>query len=291
MLNNELDWLEIRLATMATHISYFVILESSVTFTGIPKPPILKEEANWKRFEKWHGQIIHRVVEGMPVESAKRTWDLEDWERNAMFLQGVMGIAEEEKRAKEGDVLIVADVDEIVRPAALLVLRECEIPLRVTLRSQFYYYGFMWRHVGEEWAHPQATVYKGAKGTILPADLRNGEGGNVLRAWWEKHDLWNAGWHCSTCFEKIDEVLGKMRSFSHMSLNKEPFRNRSRIVDRVRNGIDLWDRKDQVYERRENNGDIPEFVKKDRKRFGYLLDRDGMNGGFTDYGSGEDAGE
>jgi len=293
MLNNELDWLEIRLSTMATHVSYFIIMESSVTFTGLPKPPILKEGENWARFEKWHSQIIHRVVENMPVGTAKRTWDLEDWERNAMFLQGVLGIQEEEKKALEGDVLVVADVDEIVRPAALLVLRECEIPLRVTLRSQFYYYGLMWRHVGEEWAHPQATVYKGAKGTILPADLRNGEGGNALRAWWEKQDLWNAGWHCSSCFERIEEVLGKMSSFSHTGLNEERFRGRTRIVDRVRKGLDLWDREGEVYERVEGNQDVPEILREEgnKERFGYMLERDGSNAGFVDYSADEDAGE
>lgn len=210
-----------------------------------------------------------------------------------MLLQGVMGSGvEAEKRARQDDVLIVADVDELVRPATLLVLRECQIPARVTLRSRFYYYGFQWEHRGEEWPHPQATVFRG-ENTILPADLRNGEGGNRVLGWWEKADLWNSGWHCSSCFAAIGDMLNKMQSFSHTSLNQEKFRDRTRIVDRVRKGLDLWDRPGEIYEWRQNNNDIPDFLKgeEEKKRFGYMLNRDGSDAGFTDYGPEEDAGD
>lgn len=287
MLNNELDWLEIRLSTMSSHVSHFIIIESPITFTGLSKPLTLRD--NWERFSKWHSQIIYKVLENPPA-NPKRTWDVEDYQRNAMLLQGVMGI-EGSSGARNGDILIVADVDEIIRPSALLVLHECNIPARLTLRSRFYYYGFQWEHHGEEWAHPQATIFRGAR-TILPADLRNGEGGSRLVGWWEKAELWNAGWHCSTCFETVGEVLNKMRSFSHTSLNAERFRDRTRIVDRVRKGLDLWDRKGEVYDRRDENADIPEILKgEERERFGYLLNRDGSNAAFVDYGPGEDDGE
>lgn len=289
MLNNELDWLEMRLRTMGGQVDYFVVLESRVTFTGLAKKLVfadaLREE---KRFQAWKDRIIYVVVEGMPV-NAPRTWDLEDHQRNAMLLQGVLGQpAASEKMVEEGDLLIVADVDELVRPAALLVLRECNVPDRVTLRSKFYYYGFQWLHKGEEWAHPQATVYRGTS-TILPADLRNGEGGNRVKGWWDKADLWNAGWHCSSCFSTVDDMLNKMKSFSHTSLNHEEYRNKTRIVNYIRKGLDLWDRPTETYARVEQNEDIPEFLKtpESRKRFGYLLDRDGPNAGFTDYKEGD----
>ena len=283
MLNTEKDMLEIRLETMAAHVDYFVILQSTTTFTGLVKPLILQEKENWGRVEKWQKQIIYKVVEGMPVNAA-RTWDLEDFQRNAMMLQGVLGVKDEDKMVQEGDVLIVADVDEIVRPAALRLLRECDIPSRITLRSKFYYYGFQFMHRGEEWAHPQATVYKG-NDTILPADLRNGEGGNRVRGWWDKADLWNAGWHCSSCFSTVEDMLNKMQSFSHTSLNQEVFRDKARIVDRVREGKDLWDREGEIYDKIKNNEDIPEFLKGEgvQRRFRYLLDREGVTAGFTDY--------
>jgi len=279
MLNNELDWLEIRLETMAPHVNYFVIVESRVTFTKLPKSLTLQE--NWDRFKPFHDKIIYKVLENPPI-NANRTWDLEDYQRNAMLLQGLNGTRlTEEQRAKAGDVLIVADVDEIVRPATLVVLRECEIPPRVTLRSSFYYYGFQWEHRGEEWPHPQATIYRG-NNTILPADLRNGEGGFRLLWWWDKQDLWHSGWHCSSCFRTVQDMLNKMQSFSHTRLNQEAYRDRGRIVDRISRGQDLWDRPGEIYDRREDNQDVPEYIKR-KTRFGYLLDRNGPDAGFTDY--------
>ena len=287
MVNNEMDWLEIRMQEMGEHVDHFVVVESAVTFTGREKELVVQQ--HWDRFEKWHKKIVYHVLKDPPVES-KRAWDLEDFQRNAMLLQAMASL-DGESLPRRGDVVIVADVDEIIRPAALLVLRNCDIPKRVTLRSQFYYYGFQWLHRGEEWAHPQATIYQGVKDTILPADLRNGEGGNRIAAWWEKADLWNAGWHCSSCFNTVEGLLDKMASFSHTGLNMDVFRDRIRIVDRVRKGQDLWDREGEVYERIEGNRDIPELIKKEPERFGYLLNRDGPNAGFEDMGAGEVTGD
>jgi beta-1,4-mannosyl-glycoprotein beta-1,4-N-acetylglucosaminyltransferase len=286
MVNNEMDWLEIRLNTMAAHVDYFVVLESAVTFTGLEKNLTLKE--NWDRFAGFHEQIIYRVVQNPPLNAA-RTWDLEDHQRNAMFDQVIPGL-EGEQEARIGDVIIVSDVDEIIRPATLQILRNCDFHQRLTLRSRFYYYGFQFLHKGPEWEHPQATTFQGRSNTIRPANLRNGEGGNRLVAWWNKADLWNAGWHCSSCFATIEDMLTKMKSFSHVSLNQEHFRNRTRIVDRVRKGLDLWDREGELYEKIEGNDDIPEFLKGERERFKYLLDRQSPNAGFMDYGPEEVAG-
>lgn len=277
MLNDELDWLEIRLHTLSAAVDYFVIVESRLTFTGLNKPLTLKD--NWARFARFHSQIIYHELENPPI-GASRTWDFEDHQRNAMYLQVVPDL-QGEQMPRAGDVLLVSDVDEIPRPATLTALRNCAFQTRLTLRSQFYYYGFQFRHRGPQWAHPQATIYKGEK-TILPADLRNGEGGNFARTWWDKADLWNAGWHCSTCFETVDEVLGKMSSFSHTGLNQDVYRNRSRIVDRVRKGLDLWDREGEVYDMVQGNEDVPEYLKENRERFKYLLERTSADGGFKD---------
>lgn len=289
MVNDEMDWLEIRLHTLASTVDYFVIMESPFTFTGREKPLVLKE--NWDRFKEFHNKIIYHVLENPPIGST-RTWDYEDFQRNAMFLQTFPGM-QGSQEAQLGDIVIVSDVDEIPRPATLMLLRNCDVPRRITIRSRFYYYGFQNLHIGEEWAHPQATIFGGlGKGeTVLPADLRNGEGGNRLKGWWDKQDLYNAGWHCSTCFETVEQVLTKMSSFSHTGLNQEQYREPTRIVDRVRKGKDLWDREGESYQRIDVNEDIPKYLKADRERWSYLLNRDGPNAGFKDYADGYTPGE
>lgn len=289
MINDEMDWLEIRLHTLNSTVDYFVIVESPVTFTGMTKPLVLKD--NWDRFKEFHEKIIYHQLENPPLGST-RTWDYEDHQRNAMFLQTFPRMHGGQEEPQLGDIILVSDVDEVPRPATIMILRNCDVPKRVTIRSRFYYYSFQYLHRGPEWGHGQATTFGGVKQgqTILPADLRNGEG-NRFTGWWDKADLWNAGWHCSTCFETIEQVLTKMSSFSHTGLNKEEYRDPTRIVDRVRKGKDLWDREGEIYDRIVGNEDIPEYLKSDRKRWGYLLNRDGVDAGFRDYTDGDIPGE
>lgn len=81
----------------------------------------------------------------------------------------------------------------------------------------------------------------------------------------------------------MGELLEKMGAFSHVWMNDQEYRDRRRIADRVRNGDDLWDRWEQVYDKVQGNMDIPGLVARERERFGYLLKRDGENAGFEDF--------
>lgn len=280
MVSGELDWLEIRLHELQDQVDYFVIVESATTFTGIPKPLYLKE--HWDMLQPFHKKIIYHVLEKSPTFNSTRTWDHEDLQRNAMFDQVFPKLQGEEKPSM-GDVIIVSDVDEIPRPEALTIMRNCDYSRRLTLRSRFYYYSFQWLHRGEEWAHPQATYYEG-EDTIRPANLRNGEGGsNALLRKLEKADLHNAAWHCSSCFATVEEMLTKMSSFSHTTLNRPEFRETSGLVRRVRNGLDLFDRPTEFYDRVEKNEDIPRYLKTNQEKFTYMLDRDPTNANFRDY--------
>ncbi|KAI4870409.1 glycosyltransferase family 17 protein [Hypoxylon rubiginosum] len=282
MVNIELDWLEIRLNTTYSYVDYFVIVESRKTFTNHDKPLVIKE--NFDKFSAYRDKIIYHELEipdGFHSDRLNPSWDFEDLQRNAMYKQ-VLPRLEGKQAPVAGDVIIVADVDEIVRPETLVVLKACNFPRRLTLRSHFYYYSFQYLHQGTQWAHPQATYYQGWR-TILPVNLRNSDGGLQPLIRLEKGDLWSAGWHCSTCFSTVDEVLTKLSSFSHIWLNQDVFRSRDRIADRVRNGKDLWDREGEEYERIDNNKDIPSALLGNRDKYSYLLDRDGPTAGFKDY--------
>ena len=74
-----------------------------------------------------------------------------------------------------------------------------------------------------------------------------------------------------------------MQSFSHTELNRVKYRQKEWIVEHVRNGLDLWGRWGQWYERLEGNKDIPGYLRVEQERFGYLLNRDGVDAGFVDY--------
>lgn len=280
MINDELDWLEIRLNTTYHYVDYFIVVEAEQTFTGLPKPLVIKD--NFHRLEPYFPKIIYHRLEYPADFSPKRTWDREDLQRDATFTQ-VFPRLSGPQTPSWGDVLVVADVDEIPRPETLAVLRACRYPRRLTLRSRFYYYSFQFLHRGPEWAHPQATFFEGVGRTVTPTHLRNGDGGLQPLIYWDKADLWNAGWHCSSCFRTMEELLNKMQSFSHTWMNAAEYRDRDRIADRVRRGKDLWDRNRDLFDRLEGNKDVPPILLADPERFRYLLNRDGPTAGFEDY--------
>ncbi|KAK3626879.1 hypothetical protein LTR56_012719 [Elasticomyces elasticus] len=163
LFSTELDWLEIRLNTLAPYVDYFVVIESPTTFTSKPKPLILQQ--NWSKFEKHHEKMIYMVVRD-PVVST-RHWDHEDFFRNALLHEVFPTLVGTSKEAHKGDVLLISDMDEIFRPGVALLLRYCDFPSRLTLRTHFYYYSFQWYHRGKQWAHPDATIFGVEQGDTL----------------------------------------------------------------------------------------------------------------------------
>lgn len=65
-LNNELDMLELRLNILNDYVDYFVIVESTETFTGVDKP--LYYQLNKERFSEFEHKIIHFVISDTPKD-------------------------------------------------------------------------------------------------------------------------------------------------------------------------------------------------------------------------------
>jgi beta-1,4-mannosyl-glycoprotein beta-1,4-N-acetylglucosaminyltransferase len=281
LVDTELDWLEIRMHELQHQVDYFVILEATSTFTQHPKP--LHFKSNFDRFQDFYPKIIYHALNLDHIKDGD-AWEREIYSRNSLFdvaFPSLLGPAAPEL----GDVILVSDADEIPRPSALILLRNCQFPERTTLRSRFFYYSFQWLHVGlvwdypkeQEWHHPQATYYQGLNETIKPEDLRMSHNGDP----W---DLWNAGWHCSSCFSTVAQMIHKIESFSHTDWDQPQFKEPSEIVRRVRHGVDIVDREWENNLRVDPMKDIPEYLKKNQERFDYMLNRDPMNANFKDYG-------
>jgi len=273
LMGSELDWLEIRLNELHRQVDYFVIVESAHTFTDNAKPLYFKE--NFGRFAKFAPQIIYRVVDFAGMENGS-SWDREAYQRNSLF-DAVFPSLVGPQAPRLGDVILVSDLDEIPRPSTLTLLRNCDYPERVTLRSRFFYYSFQWEHSGGDWWHPQATFYQG-KGTIRPEDLRMGD---------SEADIFNSSWHCSSCFETVAQMANKITSFSHTEYDQPEFKDPAQIVRRVRNGLDLFDREDEKYDKVDSTVDLPMYLKANEERFSFMIDRDPLNANFKDYPASE----
>lgn len=269
LVNDELDALELRMSQMQ-QVDYFVIVESTTTFSDNEKP--LHVQENLSRYSKLQNKMILHTLNTTGQEFGD-AWARETFSRNALFQQ-VFPMLQMAQTPTHGDVIIVGDVDELVRPEVLTALRNCEIPRRVKLWTRFYYYSFQWLSPEghSEWGHPDVTYFDGFDETILPQDLRSGGG--------TESEVYSAGWHCSYCFRTLTEIISKIKSFSHQEMNTPDFTDPRKILERVRTGRDMFSRWDMY--RIENNVDVPETVVKDRKKWGFMLDRDGEDAGFED---------
>lgn len=269
LIGTELSWAEIRLNELASTVDYFVILEAEKTFTNKTKPTFFKN--NWKHFEKFGPQIIYHLLNDEAIQDYG-AWDREHYQRNALITQVFPNLLGD-KAPNMGDVIIVSDVDEIPRPETIEKLRNCDIPERTGMESKFFLYSFDWHRTDSQWFHPQATFWKG-EDTILPESLRMTG---------TEYEFLDAAWHCTTCFSSIKEFVTKVKSFSHQEWNQPEFTDPEAIVNRVRNGIDLFDRGFTYEKVPENEIDVPAYLLQHQQKFAYLLTRDPANGNFRDY--------
>ncbi|MCV0428250.1 MAG: hypothetical protein K5905_22570 [Roseibium sp.] len=118
VFHNEFDLLEIRLREMGNHVDHFVLVEANKTQRGGAKPFYFAE--NRSRFSEWADKIIDLQIEfpdelppalGVYKNRRRADWERENYQRNC--------IARALETCGEDDLILLSDVDEIVRSAVL----------------------------------------------------------------------------------------------------------------------------------------------------------------------------
>ncbi len=136
---NELDILEIRLHTLDPLVDHFVLVESTRTFTGQPKPLVYEEHK--ARFSHFHDKIIHVVIDDMP-EVAESTFVREAHQRSAIG-RGL-------EHAQGNDIIIVSDADEIPKPEALTEALKTAAGHITYFEGVYYHFKLNWRLMGRK---------------------------------------------------------------------------------------------------------------------------------------------
>lgn len=104
---NELDILKLRMNVLNDVVDYFVISESTVTFSGDPKPLFYNE--NKEMFKEFEHKIIHNIVDDTPMDCNAF---MRDHHQKCAVARGL-------KNCKPDDIIIFSDVDEIPNPDTL----------------------------------------------------------------------------------------------------------------------------------------------------------------------------
>jgi beta-1,4-mannosyl-glycoprotein beta-1,4-N-acetylglucosaminyltransferase len=209
---NELELLDLRLHELEGVVDRHILVESSVTHSGKPKPMFFRE--NMARFERYLGKIIH--VEVMDTPETKVTWDREIFQRNAI-LRGLSG-------AKPDDTLIMSDLDEIPKAETL---KKVIPPAGIVALNMRSYGGYLNARSGD-WSYAKVTSVKTAL-QITPQKLRHDQHPKVE----------DGGWHFSYSGgpEKVHE---KMNAFSHQELPVQRWNKLDLLKKSLADGVGIF---------------------------------------------------
>ena len=219
---NEEKMLDFRLNYYSNVVDYFVIVESPLTFSGVPKPLYFE-----KLKEKYaHLNIIHYVVEDMPNTNA---WDREHHQRECIkrALKLVPNIQEE-------DWVLIADCDEIANRDKLVLIKNSElysssVQKGYTLEFDNYYY-----NITSKLNYP-CYVTK----LIRYKEIRNNNLKELRFSTFIYPLLREFGWHFSY-FGNADMIKNKIQSFAHQEYNNDKFTNREHVEECIKTGKSLF---------------------------------------------------
>ena len=278
---NELDILDIRLNLLKDIVDKFVILESTVTFSG--KPKSLTFEENKHMFSPFLDKIIHVVVDDTPDDFVnlktisspttkldlahnkvlkhvsestgwarhEKQWGREIYQRESL-IKGLIDCSDD-------DIVLISDVDEIPNPASLTKLLTMIDSNDVIdfKQNMFYYHIDLLKEKG--WSGPKLASYKSLSGMSLNGLRANKFTTKVLNA---------GGWHISF-MGGVQRIQNKIEAYAHQEFNNNYIK--SNIEKNIHQKNDLFFRGTKLTKIDVDEEYPKEFVNLVRSKYGYLI--------------------
>ena len=267
---NELELLEVRLNILNKHVDYFVIVESTLTHSGLPKE--LYFNKNKKLFNKFKNKIIHLIISD-PIKDFDDARHRLASSRTSKFEKDILTYALSSKNIPydaphflrdfyekeyvkkallnlhDNDICFISDLDEIWDPEAVIDFR---VDTVYKLKQDVYTYYFNNRS-SEQWAGTIVTKYKNIKNSCLN-HLRSK---NIT-----KHTyISKGGWHF-TFQGGADRVKQKLASYSHQEFNNSNIK--SKVKDRIGENKDILNRNFRYWV---DSSNLPDYLIKNKAKY------------------------
>jgi len=269
---NELELLELRLHELDAVVDRFVLVEASLTFSYKPKPLVFAQ--NKERFERFLPKITHVVVSEFPEAGGNR-WMAEYFQRDA--------IARGLQACEPDDVIIVSDIDEIVRAQA--VLENKDRPGIKFFRQRQYYYYLNCAQKQGIWDRAKMAFYKDLHSPQWLRDYPRPPVPHPTK--WQKKcakyrhrlkqimgpaDIFvdNGGWHFSY-LGGLERIREKIKAFSHAEYDNEEFLALERLRRVLQSGEDLYGRRNMAFEFVPVDKTFPRYLREHPERFSEMI--------------------
>ncbi len=215
--------LETRLNYLDPYVDYFVIVESRFTHRG----EVRDLQFDIKKFEKFKQKIIYKIYDKMPSKILKvsdnDSKDTKSYKyiMNALYRENGQRnyISEGIKDAKNEDIILVSDVDEIPN-LSIINLKEVKEKI-VLFKQEMFYYKFNLKLPNMEWTGTKACR---KKNFINAQWLRNVKDRkyplyrvDVLfsdKKFTSVKIIENGGWHFSN-IKSAEQIEYKLKSYLH----------------------------------------------------------------------------
>lgn len=219
-----------RLNLLNDIVDYFVIVEANHTFAGNKK--ILYYHENKYLFKRFESKIIHIIID-MPYIYPNINYNVNEQWLNEYHQRNSINLAFNKLILNKQDLIIISDLDEIIKPDTLVKLKNGIIEVNdggFSLLQDVYYYNINTKQ--DELTNSCKIVTYEKYITTTPQEIRCSN---------PFPNLADGGWHLSYFGDKTF-IKNKIKEFSHQELNNNIYTNDEYIEYKIKNNQDLFDR-------------------------------------------------
>ena len=269
---NELDILKLRMEIMDPYVDYFVLEESTVTFSGEDKRMIFAQ--NRRMFDKFKDKIRYVAVTDSPM-SGVTTHERDKYQKNQL----IRALTD----CKPEDIIIFSDVDEIPNPDVLMQVIEHFDATKIYHLAQRMFYCFLDMEeisgnllsITGEFPGVEKKQWLGTKicsfgnlpkeGIVYLREVSPTDERSVRVA--------DGGWHFGYMGgdgerDVVKRIGIKVQAAAHQEYNSKRYLNEA--VDRLLCGEDIFDR-NAKFVRVEIDASYPAYLREHQEEYDFLM--------------------
>lgn len=246
---------DLRFNILNDYVDYFVVCEGLFDHKGNKK----KINFNLNNYPKFKKKIIHIICPKFPKK-------INPWERQAYQRDYILKNIE---IAKDNDLILFSDPDEIPNPKKIknLILKKKYL---IFLQNLYYYkINLQDINLGNNWEGTRGCLKKNLysinymRQKVLKKNLKY----KFWRIDKEKNIqiINDGGWHFSYLLTP-SEIQRKIKTFAHTEYNKKKFTNLKIIRNKIKKGLDLFNR-NIFFVKKKLDQTFPEYILKNKKNF------------------------
>jgi len=216
--SDETELLRLRFDTLKKHVDYFILCESTVTFSGKSKK-LLYDRMEYGPFFYEPNRLIHLVFDASQPLYDTSKFGRERAQRN--YLANGLNLFQ----MNNDDIVMISDVDEIPDPLAIDFFANDKLYRHRTLRMKHFHY----------WINGLLTEKEPTTVLCRYDVFRDKFGLNLTKLRESRRHgpyIHPGGWHFS-CLFGVDRVKRKIQSFSHTGQVKHIDKLEEYIADGV----------------------------------------------------------